>query len=153
MPPELKKQLDDMSAKLEKATKLAADEKSARETERSTTRGKEERNALKDALVERGVPAVQAPVLAAYLHGEAKVVGRGEDDVIVYKKGDELLELGEGLDEYLKSDAGKAWLPPRSAQGSGATGTGNAQGKRTKGPVSLEEVGAFLETSAWGGKR
>jgi hypothetical protein len=144
--PEVTKQLADLTSKLEKQTKLAADEKAARETEHRTARTKEERSALKDALLERGVPAVQAPVLAAYLHGEAKMIGRTADGTIVYKKGEDELDLGEGLDEYLKTDAGKAWLPPRGAQGSGATGTGNGTGtRRGKGPATLEDVGAFLE--------
>lgn len=145
LPPEIKKQLDDMSAKLEKATKLAADEKAARETTTASGRAKEERTALKDALLERGVSPIQAPVLAAYLHGEGKAIARDADDTIVFKKGDDLLDLGEGLDEFLRTDAGKAWLPPKQSQGSGATGTGNARGRRAQGPVSIEEVGEFLE--------
>lgn len=146
VPPEVKAQLADLAAKLDKATRRADDEKNAREKEHATTRAKEERSALKDALLERGVPPAQVLALAAYLHSEMKVIGRDQDGTVVYKKGDDELGLGEGLDEYLKSDAGKAWLPPRSAQGSGATGTGNGTGgRRGKGPVTLEDVGAFLE--------
>lgn len=146
-PAEWQKQLADLSSKLEKANARADEEKKAREEASAAARAKEERSALKDALIERGVTPAQAPVLAAHLHGEAKAILRTEDDEILFKLGDDEFALGDGVEKFLATDAGKAWLPPRDAKGSGATAGGNNH-RRQKGPVTLEDVGAQLE-STW----
>lgn len=109
----------------EKAAREA--EAAAREKDRLENMAKEERAELASALRAKGIPEVQVKAAVALLHTEDKVVGRGEGGAIVFKiqKGtgqakyvDEV-SIEAGVDEWLKTDDGKSFLPPRQVGGSG----------------------------------
>lgn len=117
-------------------------EREARETEKATRLREEERNKLASVLNERGIPAPQVRAAVALLHTEDKRVARTEDGRIVFKfergsgqgKYVDELEVDKGVDEWLKSDEGKAYLPARQAGGSGGqparVGAGASQGDK-----------------------
>lgn len=102
-------------------------EREAREQEKQTRLREEERGQLAQVLRAKGLPDVTVKAAVALLHTEEKRVARTEDGKIVFKieKGtgagrytDEL-EVEAGVDEWLKTDEGKGFLPARPAQGAG----------------------------------
>lgn len=118
-------------------------ERDAREVEKTTRLREEERNKLGSVLTERGIPAAQVRAAVALLHTEDKRVARTDDGRIVFKfergsgqgKYVDELEVDKGVDEWLKSDEGKAYIPARQANGGGGQparqGTlGNSPGEK-----------------------
>lgn len=89
-------------------------------------------------------PELVAP-LTTYLRSEegGRLVRRNAEGKVVFVAPDEdgdLEELGlkEGLTAWLKTPAGKAYVAPTNAQGSGATPAGKAPGVRTGDPSKSE---------------
>jgi plasmid stability protein len=118
LPPEVQKQIDQL-AKANKALqdKYDAAEKLRAETE-AKSRRKEERDALGAALRKAGVPEPLAAGAVAYL-GERGTIKRTDDGAIRWAQGDDELELDKGAAAWLKTDEGRAYLPPRQVSGSG----------------------------------
>lgn len=119
----------------------------AREEEKTKGKRAEERDSLRKAFQGAGVIEnyIDDLVEARLAQG---VVGRDEDDKIVWKKGkDEEVALDKGVAEYLKTDAGKSYLPAKPGRGSGNTaGTKNGAvgGKAKPEEISDSELTAHL---------
>lgn len=102
-------------------------ERDAREQEKNTRLREEERNKLQTVLRDRGIPDPLVRAAVAQLHTEDKRVTRTDDGRIVFKfaRGQgqaqyfDELDVDKGVDEWLKSDEGKAYVPARQANGSG----------------------------------
>ena len=110
--------------------KAAAAEQARAESEHTRLQ-QEERTALSQALSEAGIEGVRVKHALSYLKDEKKI-GRNEKGEVCYKMvrayGDELVTLKDGLAEWLKTEDGKSFLPPRGVGGSGAQ-AGKAAGK------------------------
>lgn len=100
-------------------------ERAERERERASRMQQEERAALQAALTTRGVTGPHLKGALALLYAEEKRVTRDDNGNIAFKVQrngfDETMPLEAALDEWLRSDDGKAHLPPRAASGSGVT--------------------------------
>lgn len=163
MPPEFSEELNKARGQVEELKAQVAKEKAARDEERAQAERareeglrREERDQLGQVLRARGVSEVQARAAVALLHGEEKVVGRSEDGSIVYKvsKGtgaakyvDEIA-LDKGVEEWLKSEDGKSFLPARQVGGAGGLGarpgsTGDAK-KDSKAQAAHDLAKALL---------
>jgi hypothetical protein len=152
------KELEGMLAQERKARE---EERAARERDRAESMSKEERAQLAGVLRARGIPEPQVKAAVALLHGEEKLIGRTDDGQIVFKvaKGtgqaryiDEV-ELEKGVEEWLKTDDGKAFVPARQAGGAGGMGArpmGQAQGKDQKGQAA-NALAAMLLGGGQGG--
>lgn len=120
---EIKAQYD---ARLQEMENKYAEERKAREGERATNRRQEERTRLAAALAEAGVPQERVRSAVALLYTEDKRIGRDDDDNIVFKMQrdgyTDNLEVGGGIEEWLKSSEGKHYAPVRDVRGSGAIG-------------------------------
>lgn len=100
--------------------------------EREARARSEERTALQAALVKAGVRAELLPAAIALLHGDEKRLKRSKNGDIVWpvKRGtgdsayDDDLTIEAGLTEWLATDQGKAYLPPKDAGGGGGAGGG-----------------------------
>lgn len=123
-------------ADLERKNKEAEDRASSTETKRLAG---EEKVALQKALRTAGVDdehRVRAAV--AVLFNVDKRVGRNDDNDIVFKVQrtgyvDELT-LDEGVAEWVKTDEGKTFMPPR-----GVAGSGNKGSQRAGKPLNTKE--------------
>ena len=123
-------------AELERKNQEA--EAAAQATERKRLQA-EERNALTQALRNSGIEDTRIRAAVSLIYNEDQRVGRAEDGSIIFKVPkagytDEVT-LDEGLADWLKTDEGKAFLPARSAIGSG--GRPSPAGRR--GPASGAE--------------
>jgi hypothetical protein len=119
--------------------KAREEERAARERDRQESMSKEERTSLAGVLRAKGLPEPQVRAAVALLAGEDKVLGRAEDGGVIFKlqKGtgaaryiDEV-PLEAGVDEWLKTDDGKAFMPARQAQGAGGLGSRASTGNKT----------------------
>lgn len=63
---------------------------------------------------------------------------------ILWKSGDELLPLKDGLEEWKKSDAGKEVAPPRPVSGSGSGAQTHQSAKMNPNDFSTEHLGTLL---------
>lgn len=138
---ETKKQLAAMQKRLEAAEKKTEEERTARETERQARMRDEERTTLASALRKAGVSEeARVKGAMALLYTEEKRVARTEDGRIVYRKGDDELDLDKGIADFLKSDEGKLYLPPRQVAGSGgiAGKAGQAGQQNGTGPTKAD---------------
>ncbi len=147
LPPEIADELARARGQVEELKTQVAKEKQAREEQaqeaekqRQAGLAKEARDALGAALRAKGVPDVQARAAVAMLTAESDVLGRSEDGAVIFKvqKGtgqakyvDEV-PVDKGVEEWLKTDEGKSFLPARQAGGAGGlvarpTQTGNRQ--------------------------
>lgn len=127
-------------------------EREAREQEKQTRLREEERGKLANVLRERGIPDAQIRAAVALLHTEDKKVARSEDGRIVFKvergtgaaKYTDELDVDKGVDEWLKSDEGKAYIPARQAAGSGGQparpGSNNPQDKKAQATSDLAKI-------------
>jgi hypothetical protein len=114
-------------------------EREAREVEKSTRLREEERNKLATVLREKGIPDVQVRAAVALLHTEDKRVARTDDGRVVFK----------GVDEWLKTDEGKAYMPARQAAGSG--GQPARQGASTPGDKRAQATNDLAKILLGGG--
>ena len=123
-------QVAELTAMVEKERRAREEEREQAEKAKAESSRREERDQLGQILRARGVPETQARAAVALLHGEENKVGRAEDGAIVFKiqKGtgqakyvDEVA-LDKGVDEWLKTDDGKTFLPARQSQCAGGLG-------------------------------
>lgn len=132
--------------KLEQENKKLRDaytsEKKARDEEATKAKKATERGELRKALAAGGVMEqyLDDVVEARYAQG---IIRTDEEGAIVWKKSkDEEIPLSEGVAEWLKSDQGKAYLPPKGARGSGNLPGGRvaAGGKNSTKEVSDQDL-------------
>lgn len=139
--PELRAQIkraeDAAKEAKEKADKWEREAKAASEKQRKT----EERNMLVSSLNGKVKPALLEMVVDQ-LHGR-HIVRDEDSDKILWKTADgEFLPIKDGLDSWAKSDFAKEVAPPVQARGSG--GRGGDGGHDTKGPMTMEGLGAII---------
>ena len=98
--------------------KKAADE---RDAERAKAKDGLLRQKLTDALVSGGVEAPRARhAVGLLVDAEKRVRWSEEDDKLVFQRGEhDEVDLAVGIKDWLKTDDGKFYLPPKGAQGSG----------------------------------
>lgn len=134
---------------LDNLTKKLTQQEEERRAEREQLLRNEERSELMSRLREAGIPEPRVKGAVALLLHDAKAIKRNGENKIVWPVkrdwGTEDLELDAGVSEWLKTDEGKAFLPPKEAKGSGAGG-----GKPPKPGDKLDSdqargiVGTFL---------
>ena len=141
------KQLDALRKSQEAAQKAA-------ETERREKRDMSLRQKLAKALAESGVNDASRADLAIGILVDAKKHVRymaDDSDDIVFQSADGEQDLSTGIKGWLKSEAGKVFLPPRGTSGSGDRGGGGSP--RAPGQtVTRESVGQMLQQAALNGE-
>lgn len=148
---------DPKVARLE--AKLQAMEKQAREAEERRQAAEEKAKsdrligAARDALLAAGVPSDRARFALAALKDEG-ILAFDDDGVPGLKfqrQGySEVVPAEAGAAEWLKSDAGKLFLPPSDAQGSGQRG-GRRPPSGTGQPIDAETLSRNLFRAVAGG--
>lgn len=122
-------------AELEKQT---IHERTLREEGEKKQKTTEEKHALTAALNTAGITGAKQRAAIALLYTEDKRVVRNDDGEIgftVQKAGyTEHVTLEEGINQWLKTEEGKEFLPARGAGGSGAGASrvGNGRGPKSK---------------------
>lgn len=129
------------------ARETADEEKRLRlEAEAKTLRG-EERKLLAETLKKKGVREELIDDIVTARMASGQIV-RDPDDAtrILWAKGkDDHIEIEAGVDEFLKTPAGKASIPAKGQKGSGQTPGSGANGKSEKsGGMSDEEFVDFV---------
>jgi len=131
-------------------------EANAREQERMERLQTEEKHALSSALANAGIEGSRARAAMSLLYTEDKRVTRNDDGDIVFlvpKAGYvDQVTLDEGITDWLKTEDGKAFLPPRGAGGSGGKGSQHRRGqkppskaeKQAQAKVQLAEIMGVL---------
>lgn len=141
----LQKQLQDLTAKADKAASEAA-------AEREKSRKQSLRQTLTDTLLKNGVDAARVKHAVGFLvdaEGRVRYQEGGDDLVFTDTDGSEL-DLHTGVKSWVGSEDGKFYLPARGITGSGDRGTGNppkAAGKSKPGavPTNAELGNSLLE--------
>jgi len=104
--------------------KKMQEERAAAEAAKKLAEEKEERLALTQALTEVGVRGSKAAL--NHLKAEGRI-GRNADGELIFKMPrdgyEEEMSLEEGLTEWLSTDEGKLFAPPRGSEGSNASQT------------------------------
>lgn len=151
-----------MKSEQEKLRRKMEESEQAAQAEKTKARTQAERSKLTDALRKGGVDDSRIGAAVAYLYLDQKRIKRDPDtDKIVMsferEWGEELLPLDKGIPEYLKSDEGKAFLPPLQAGGSGNKGgrppTRKPGEKATRGELMGHLGNLMLHGGALPGKR
>jgi hypothetical protein len=128
-------------------------------TERGKNNEREERGKLREALTAGGVGDDRVRGAVADLYLDQKCVTRAEDGaVVMHMKRDgyeEDIPIADGVAEFLKSDAGKGYLPAKDAGGSNNRG-GNAPppksgSKEEKKAAALDYVGNWMASGGRSG--
>ena len=124
-------------------------QKAAREQEERKRLQQEERAALAGVLGKQGLDQARARAAIALVYTEEQRVKRAEDGKITFriqtKFGEEQASLEDGVAEWLKTDDGKAFLPPTGAAGAGTSASGRpAAAKKDAKTQALEVVQNFL---------
>ncbi len=111
----------------------------------------EERSALMNALNAQGITGARATAVAAWLHGEGNRVRRSKEGQIAFvikRDGyEDELDVSKGVVEWLATDEGKEFAPPRQAGGSGSDAKPRSNGASQHQPVK----GARLMEALKGG--
>jgi hypothetical protein len=123
--PAVEKRFAQMEREVQKARKMAEDERHLREEQLAKARAQEERSVLENALRAHGAKPEFVKPAVALLYTEEKRVARDDNGAIVFKIArdgftDEL-DIELGVAEWLKTAEGKVYAAPRSVAGSGAT--------------------------------
>lgn len=144
--PELKR-LNDQVAELTSRAEKAAQE---RDAERAKAKDSTLRQKVTDALVATGVDAPRARHALGLLVDSEKRIHWSEDGAtLLFRRAEhDDVELGPGLKEWLKSEDGKFYLPPRGAAGSGDRG--GASPPRSVGSATRAEVAEGLHRVVFG---
>jgi hypothetical protein len=124
--------------------KLEESEKQRQDTELAQARAKQ-RAELEKELERAGVDAARRPGALALLYTEQQRVREedGKIGFVVQKEwGEELVPIKDGVNEWLKTDEGKAYLPATPVAGSGNTGGRAPIGKDGK-PSRAELINAL----------
>lgn len=111
-------------AELKKLKEQVENERQAREAEKQARMSQEERTALSQALTAAGVDGARLKAAMALLYTEEKRIARNDKGEVGFKIQvaggyEDVVSIEQGLTEWLKTDDGKAFLPPRAAGGSG----------------------------------
>lgn len=126
-PPESDKEILKLRGQLDSIQqRLTATENEKKEIETRTQRA-EEKTILEKALSDAGVKGGVLSAAVALLTHERKVIVRRDDGAIGYKvqresagqRYEDVLDVKEGIAEFLKTDEGKGFLPPKAVGGSG----------------------------------
>jgi hypothetical protein len=122
----LQEQLAELERKNREAEERANQEKASRQEQEAI-------GALRDALSANGVPSDRQGIAIAKLYHADKLIKRDADGklfVPVNRKAGytDNLEVGAFVKEYLATDEGKTFLPPK-----GSNGTGDGAGTRVQG--------------------
>jgi hypothetical protein len=132
-------------AKVAQLEKQVEDEKKAREA--AETKSREERvlNSARAALRKAGVPEERVKAAIAVLHnaeGRLRLDDSDRPGLHFQRNGyDEVVEIEKGLDEWLKTDDGKVFLPPRGTEGTGeGTSNGPKVAARKDGKLDWNNV-------------
>ncbi len=121
----LKKQNEELRKRLDSLDKEAAQAKEEK-------KAAEERSLLAEMLAEGGVKDARVRHAVNYLRGEGLVRRTDKGELVFVKRargGDEELDLGEGIAEWLKTEDGKHFLPPTNAGGAGTETRRKAGGR------------------------
>ena len=155
---EVEKRLQMAEKRAEAAEKMAQDQVTLREQEAVKMLRNEERTRLGEALVGAGVAKEMLPAAIAYLTQRMFREDK-TNNILLRQPGDDLhpeVKLMDGVTNWTKTDEGERFLPPRTVQGSGATGSAGAQRGRggsdlvdDKGVMTREGFTAFYEESPW----
>jgi hypothetical protein len=151
--PAVTKQLADMQKKIDAAdakAKAAEEKTAAAETKR--LRG-EQRDAAAKLLRAAGLDDARTSGALALLHTERGLIAHAEDGKVIWKSGDDEQPLDKGIDAWLKTDEGKAYIPAKVTGGGGSSGARGAAGggKQTNGKVSDDDANAAFEAWRTGG--
>lgn len=127
-------ELQALKARLEATEKARADEVAARKVDAVHV-------AAREALAKAGVPAERVGIAMAYLKDQGvldieKGGWKGKDKLGM----DATLGLDEGAAAWLKSDAGKLFLPPTQATGAPNPGGGGGNGLTVTGVTKLSDL-------------
>lgn len=138
---------DPMAAELKALRAQYEAEKAEREKERVARMTQEERTALSQALAAKGVTGPHLKGAMALLYDAEKRITRDEAGIIAFKVQrngfDEVLPLEKALDEWLGTEDGKAYMPPRQVSGSGVT-PGRSPGNSADGKMTQAQAAALL---------
>lgn len=133
---ELKQQSEARIKALEEENRKSQAEAAQSEAKR---RQDEEKAALASVLADQGITGARQRAAMSLLYTEDKRVVREDDGAILFvvpRSGyTDKVKLDEGVKEWLNTDDGKAFMPPRVAGGSGAKGSpapGRSGGKETR---------------------
>lgn len=151
-----------LEAKLREMEAKFSEERSAREREVQTRMQQEEKTALSQALNANGVTGAKLRAAMAILYTEDKRISRDEKGEIGFKvpRGsgqntyEEMLPIEAGVVEWLKTDDGKEFAPPRNAHGSGTQPATLRRGqvtKEEKKAEALRQLGPLIIKSLSGG--
>jgi hypothetical protein len=131
--------------KLKKLQKELAEMKASQDAERQKRLREEEVSLLSTTLPGLNVRSEMVAPLTTFLRSEdaGRLVRRnGEGKVVFVQKDDdgdeEEVALKDGLTKWLGTEAGKAYLSPKGAGGSGATGAGKPPAGRGGGDSAAE---------------
>jgi hypothetical protein len=120
-----------LTAQIAALQKQVADETTKREAAEQKSREERVLNSARSALTKAGVPPERVKAAIAVLHnaeGRLRLAEDGKPGLHFQRTGyDEVVEIEKGLDEWLKTDDGKVFLPPRGVEG---TGDGASNGPR-----------------------
>lgn len=121
----LKRQLTEMK------NKLAAQD-TERENERAALRDSRMRASLGDKLVALGIDAKRVRHAVGFLVDAEKLVSVDSSGGLVFKASDgDVIDIESGLREWIGSDDGKLYLPPRGVAGSGSEAKQNHNAARS----------------------
>jgi hypothetical protein len=103
-----------------------------KEAQEQKMRQDEEERTLFDAIRACDVPVEMVEAVGSLLLTRRKVLHRNDDGTIMFrvqrKDYTEDLPVKDGVKEFLKTDEGKVYLPPRNVGGSGERGAGKVKG-------------------------
>lgn len=148
MSPEVEAKFKRMEDELAKARKAQEDAEAQRKADAEKAKAEKLSATLSTALRDAGITnAVQAKAAQALIEREERVAWDEEDGELKLKVkdkyGEKLVALGEGLADWVKSEEGTVFLPPRSAAGSGNEGGGRRlPGKTPKDPKEARKAEA-----------
>jgi hypothetical protein len=131
-----------LQARIKELEEKTAKAESEKQAEREARLRDEERSALANALQAKGVSGAKLKGALALLYTEEKRIGRAEDGKIAFKVQRagyvDDLDLDKGIDEWLKTDDGKEYMPARPAAGSGAAPARNGQAGKGGKPSTAD---------------
>lgn len=115
-----------LQKKLEQLEKTAADEAQKRQEADARRRDTELRTSVLKLLNGHSITGDRAELALGVLVDAKKLVGYQPDsDEIVFKSGDDVLPLADGLKAWVGTDQAKIFLPPKDIRGSGDGPAGN----------------------------
>ena len=139
--PELEARFKAQENAIKVATEKAAKMEKERDEERTARARTEEKQLLLQELTGKVKPTVLEMVVRD-LHG-SNITRDPESGAILWKNGDEVLPLKDGVAAWAKSDLGKEFAPPVNAGGGGRT-PGNGPMSPNGAALTPEDVGNLL---------